>query len=95
MSEQELSCALRALTLCDGTAVAEPWPRSTVTRCYCAELADVGPSVPLEVSQKLRTDRARVVAQSARIQASRDWRQVRGNVPAASLDGSTPSPDSW
>ncbi len=74
MKDEELTCALRALTLCDGQEAATVSPRAVGVRCYCAALADVGLVDELE-RQRTRIERARVVARSSEVQRLMEQRQ--------------------
>lgn len=65
VQEQEPSCVLRTLTLCDDQGVVSLSPRTVRERCYCARLAELVDDQVPELAQRLRTDRARTVARSA------------------------------
>lgn len=75
MSGQEHSCALRALTLCDGQRAYGAPPRAVETRCYCAALALVDQSTWAAEASEIRTARARVVARAAEVQRIVESRQ--------------------
>jgi len=73
MQEQEHSCLLRRLTLCDGHVAASWTLRAPDEPCYCKELATLPPDHQVWRSELLRS-RARVVARSDEIQRIREQR---------------------
>jgi len=77
MKSEEPTCALRALTLCDGQVAAGLPPRSLDAPCYCTQLAGREPSPEDTTGQQIRINRARVLAQSSEIERIRRWRQIR------------------
>lgn len=69
MNSEELSCALRALSLCDGQEVVD-YRRALGPRCGCyCWLLDGARDLELPtIAQTLRTDRARTVARSSELE---------------------------
>jgi len=78
MKSQEPSCALRALTLCDGQSSYEWRARMRPTPCYCRELLTTTPGHRDSRRQELLTDRARVVARSDDLLAILEFRKRYG-----------------
>lgn len=79
MNDDEHSCLLRRLTLCDGQVAAGLPPRALDAPCYCETLAlQENANGGLE-GQRLRIERARVIASASVIERIRrrrlppDW----------------------
>jgi hypothetical protein len=77
MEEQEHSCLLRRLTLCDGQSAAQPPPRMDDAPCYCLGVARALAAELEEEASEMRTARARVVARADEVERTRRWRQFR------------------
>lgn len=64
MKSEERSCALRALTLCDGQTAVRPTPRADRGPCYCIAIDEAAGAGWEEPASAARAERARVVARS-------------------------------
>lgn len=82
MHDEEPSCLLRRLTLCDGQEAVQLGPRAHQrTKCYCEALAAAIDGGWPAIASAVRTERARVIAQSDELRRVRE-RHDRWTRPA-------------
>lgn len=77
MNDEEHSCLLRRLTLCDGERCPGPLPRADDQVCHCVALAEAVEAGLDAIAQAVRIERARVCAQWQPIMRAKERRQLR------------------
>lgn len=82
--EQEHSCVLRTLTICDGQELTSSDARLRTERCYCALLAEALAQGRELSAQEWRSIRARAVARSSDTRRRMEQRErIRGGPAGA------------
>jgi len=75
MPDEEHSCLLRRLTLCDGERSVQPTARANPCGCYCAAVDELQAQGDDLGASEHRAARARVVARAATLERIMRFRQ--------------------